>query len=106
MPWPVYSTRFFSGAGGPATRSYTVPAGEVAVIRNVVGFNNTSTAAGIFLVLNNFTIWGYRFPGNLTSADAISFDCRIPATAGETFSIVTTGGSNTGTAASGYLFKA
>lgn len=49
MALPVYSVRFISGNTGAGDPVYTVPAGFVAVLRDVDVYNNSAVVAELFL---------------------------------------------------------
>lgn len=80
MAGKPYSERFVTFPGGGYSATYTVPAGTRIVLKSVVGFNGTGSAAQVVLVLNGNNIWSVSVPG---SSGGVSPPFMLPLYAGE-----------------------
>ena len=67
MAWPVYSTRFClnSQSGGV---TYTVPAGQRAVVKSVSAFNTGATTLTVYLNVAGPTVWAADVPAQKGAA--------------------------------------
>ena len=102
----VYSVRFIATASG-APASYTVPAGNVAVIRCVTATNHGASAVGYTLAINPGAY--YVVADNLAPAGTAGIqqwshqlEMRVVVRAGETMNAGP--GSAVDMTVSGYLF--
>lgn len=95
-----YSERFVARSAGPGETSYTVPAGQRAIVRDVEAYSNTPTSSSVYLIIAGLTMWA----GTLSGAGASTGqrDLHLVAYAGETVAVYTSG-SNTNAMACGYL---
>lgn len=106
MSAPIFSTRFIAQPG-PASATYTVPAGHTAVVRSIVAWSAHSSAAvlsillepaGVYLVVQNLPAWAAPLPDHATYV----WDVRVPLQAGE--QIVANPPADAYCIVSGYLF--
>lgn len=87
MPRPVYSTRFLEVRGLTTTLPYVVPAGVVAVVRDVDAFRTGILGATvIFHGAVGQAIWGKDYPPGSTDAYS-SWRGRQVFLPGETFDV-------------------
>lgn len=104
MASPVYSSRFISAPGLSTTRSYTVPAGYIAIIRDLDAYGNITGFADLYLHgASGETL--YWFHWSALQQEAVLWRGRQVIYAGESFDVtVSTGGIDAvDVAVSGYL---
>jgi hypothetical protein len=99
---PVYTTRFYTGNPANGATLYTVPAGKVAIIRDL-DVRNGSATAGIF----GITVAGVTtiLSPSLAQSGFFHLETRYTVAAGETIVAVVTAGSMH-CQITGYLFDA
>jgi hypothetical protein len=102
MARPIYSTRFFQISGLTGTHPYTVPAGFVAVVRDLDAFADPTISGSdlFFQGVATQTIWWNNFPVDQRSYG--SFRGRQVFNPGETW-FVTVDGDPVDVTVSGYL---
>ena len=103
MSRPVYSTRFIASPNPTFPPSYTVPAGFIAVVRDVVVY--TAPGAGgvpttIFIDSPNCIFFGVE---SSTGGDTIHQELRQVLEPGETIGISSGLGAGCSVMVSGYL---
>jgi len=101
VPWPVYSTRFVWIKEPAGQKSYTVPIGHVAVVKNVVARSYLSTAE-VWLSIAGVACWVWVLSPAASAGRGEQL--HQVAYGGEIISLQTAG---TGVAAmvSGFLFQ-
>lgn len=106
----VYSKRFYGPAqpGLTATVLYTVPAGEVIVLRSIQILTNHATTAQTWVVFIFNTALTFELGRWVVPAQStVNLDLRVPMTAGEELRALRVTSGITGTlTVSGYRFSA
>lgn len=95
----TYSERFILAAGSAGYKTYTVPAGKRAIVRNFLVYNSNSTAQSLWLYIASFSVYGIT-PGALQSAQ---LETRAVAYPGEKVEVWHNAAGMT-SIVSGYLF--
>lgn len=101
----VYSTQFLRARGADISVSYTVPAGLVAVVRDISGYIAASSSATEVLVYGGSenVIWLIALGAALDSA--FHWNGRQVFVASESFTVVSGAGIDVAAGVSGYLLS-
>lgn len=100
----VYSTRFHLIAAGGGSGAYLVPAGFLAVIRDVSGVSSSSGAAITVYLNSTIQVVRVQPDASFTVAEGLHWEGRIVALAGDEINVLADVGTS-GAYVGGYLLS-